>query len=175
MDEKKKKEDVMELGKWLGRRQAYSIMAGRCSVADAQCLRELRESKKYKALGLNWEDCCKQRVGIPRSSAEVIIRHLEEFGPDYFVIAQVTGMTASEYRRIQGSIRNHALIHAGEEIPIQVENAQQLIAAVEAVRREAAQAPAAPAAAPSEAERCFAKAERALRTGSSELQVKVEG
>jgi len=45
----------MDLGTWLGRRQAFSIVAGRCSAADAQCLRELRESKRYKGLGLTWE------------------------------------------------------------------------------------------------------------------------
>lgn len=52
------------------------------------------------------------------------------------MVAQVTGITAKEYRRIQGSIRNHALIDAGED---------------------------------SQAERSFAKAERASRTDSSEL------
>jgi hypothetical protein len=36
-------EDALEVGTWLGRRQAFSIVAGRCSAADAQCLRELCE------------------------------------------------------------------------------------------------------------------------------------
>jgi hypothetical protein len=137
-----KLEDALEVGTWLGRRQAFSIVAGRCSAADAQCLRELRESKKYKSMGLTWEECCKQRAGIHRSSAEAIIRNLDEFGPDYFVIAQVTRISADEYRRISGSVRDHALLHSGEQIPIAVENAPRLITAVDALRREAAQAPA---------------------------------
>ena len=165
----KKLEDALEVGTWLGRRQALSIMAGRCSAADAQCLRELRESKKYKSMGLTWEECCKQRAGIHRSSAEAIIRNLEEFGPDYFVIAQVTGITAREYRLIQGSVRNHALLHAGEEIPIQVENAQQLAGAVDALRRERALAPAPSAGAAAAAARQLAKAECAMRTALAEL------
>src|ERR1035438_4459802 len=78
-------ENVLEIGTWLGRRQAFSLIAGRCSAADAKCLRELRESKKYKLLGLTWEECCKQRAGIGRSTADQIIQNLEEFGPDYFV------------------------------------------------------------------------------------------
>jgi hypothetical protein len=163
----KKLEDALEVGTWLGRRQAFSNVAGRCSAADAQCLRELRESKKYKSMGLTWEECCKQRAGIHRSSAEAIIRNLEEFGPDYFVIAQVTGISADEYRRIGGSVSSHALLHAGEEIPIALENAPRLIAAVDALRREVAEAP--PADTATEAARCFAKAERALRTGLTEL------
>jgi len=164
----KKLEDVLEVGVWLGRRQAFSIVAGRCSAADAQSLRELRESKKYKELGLTWEECCKQHAGIARSSAELIIRNLEEFGPDYFVVAQVTGISANDYRRIQGSVRNHNLIQGGEEIPIQVENAQRLVTAVEALRREAG-AHVEPADASAEVARSLAKAERALRTALAEL------
>jgi hypothetical protein len=162
-------ENALEIGTWLGRRQAFSLIAGRCSAADAKCLRELRESKKYKLLGLTWEECCKQRAGIGRSTADQIIQNLEEFGPDYFVIAQVTGISANEYRRIRGSVSNHALLHAGDEIPIEVENAPRLSAAVEALRREAANAPAPPLDAAAEVSRCFAKAERALRTAMTEL------
>jgi hypothetical protein len=99
----KKLEDVLEVGTWLGRRQAFAIMARRCSAADAQSLRELRESKKYKELGLTWEECGKQHAGMHRASAELIIRNLEEFGPDYFVIAQVTDISANEYRRCSGT------------------------------------------------------------------------
>jgi len=160
---------VLDFGKWLGRRQAFSLVAGRCSAADAICLRDLRESKKYKLLGLTWEEACKQCVGICRSAADQIIRDLEEFGPDYFVIAQVTGISVNEYRRIQGSVSGHALLHAGEEIPVAVENAPRLIAAVDALRREAAEAPAPPADTEADAERSFARAGRALRTGLAEL------
>jgi hypothetical protein len=163
-----KVEDLLELGKWLGRREAFSQVAGRCSAADAKCLRELRESKKYKELGLTWEECCKQKLGICRSVADQIIRNLDEFGTDYFVIAQVTGISASEYRRISGSVANHALLQAGEEISIAIENAPRLIAAVDALRREAAVAPAPPAGLTAEAERSFAKAERAARTALAE-------
>src|SRR4029077_7564593 len=94
-------ENALEIGTWLGRRQAFALIAGRCSAADAQCLRELRDSKKYKLLGLTWEECCTQSAGIARSTAESIIQNLEEFGPEYFVLMQVTGITANEYRRIQ--------------------------------------------------------------------------
>ena len=149
---------VLDLGTWLGRRQAFSLVAGRCSAADAKCLRELRESKKYKLLGLTWEEVCKQRAGICRSVADQIIRNLEEFGPDYFVIAQVTGISANEYRRISGSVSNHALLYAGEAIPMEVENAPRLVAAVDALRREAAEPSAPSAGAGAEAARCFAKA-----------------
>ena len=101
----------------------------------------------------------------PRRSS----KNLEELGPDYFAIAQVTGISANEYRRIQASVSGHALLHAGEEIPVAVENAPRLIAAVDALRREAAEAPAPPADTEADAERSFARAGRALRTGLAEL------
>ena len=166
---KDNQDGVLNLGTWLGRRQAFSLVAGRCSAADAKCLREIRESKKYKLLGLTWEECCKQLVGICRSVANQIIQNLEEFGPDYFVIAQVTGISADEYRRISGSVSHHALLHAGEEIPIELENAPRLVAAVEDLRLEADAASALSADAASESARCFTRAERALRVALAEL------
>ncbi len=68
-------------GAWLGRRQAFSLMAGRCSAADAECLREFRASKKYRELGLTWDQVCKQHLGISRSAADKIVHQIEEFGP----------------------------------------------------------------------------------------------
>jgi hypothetical protein len=158
-----KLDDVLEIGRWLGRREAFSLAAGRCSAADAKCLRELRESKKYKGLGLTWEQCSKQKVGICRSVADQIIRTLEEFGPDYFVVAQVTGILAAEYRRIRSAVSDHKLLCAGEEIPIEVENAARLAAAIEALRHEAANAPEAVPDPDVELARNFARAERATR------------
>jgi hypothetical protein len=105
-----------------------------------------------------------------RSVADRIIRNYEEFGPDYFAIAQVTGISANEYRRIGPSVRNHALLHAGEEIPIELENATRLVAAVDALRREpAVEEPAPSAGAAAEPARSFAKAERAFRNWLAEL------
>jgi hypothetical protein len=74
---------------------------------------------------------------MSRPTADKIIERLEEFGPQYFILAQATGIKPEEYRRIQSSVRGHALLHAGEEIPIQAENAPRLAAAVKELRREA--------------------------------------
>jgi len=161
---------AIEFGTWIGRRQALSVISGRCSAADAQCLRELRESKQYKKLGLTWEQACKQYAGMARSTAEENIRNLEEFGPDFFVIARVTGISANEYRRIGGAVQDHKLLHAGQEIPIEIANAQELATAVDALRRETAAAPAAPETAAGEVECSFAKADRALRAALVELE-----
>jgi len=132
-------EKGVDLGVWLGRRQAFTLIAGRCSAADAECLKRIREEKQYRALGMGWEEFCKRRLGISRSTADLIIQHLNELGPAYFLLAQVAKVTPEEYRRIRGAVRGQALLHAGEEIPIEAENAGRLAAAIEELRRGATQ------------------------------------
>jgi hypothetical protein len=131
-----KPDEILDLGTWMGRKQAFASLAGGCSAADAECLRQMREQKKHRALGLSWAEFCKQRLGVTRQYADRLIRRLEEFGPQYFRLAQATGITVEEYRRIAGSVGEKGLAHAGELIPITTEDAPRLIAAVEELRRE---------------------------------------
>jgi hypothetical protein len=122
---------------WLGRRQAFALVAGRCSTADAECIRTIRREKRYRALQMTWERFCVERLGVARPTADRIIRQLEEFGPEFFTLAQLTRVTPEEYRRLRVAVRGHALLHAGEEIPIEVENGPRLSAAIEELRRNA--------------------------------------
>jgi len=138
--------EVLELGTWMGRKQAFAEIAGRCSAADAECLRRLRNQKQYRRLKLTWREFCKHHLGISRSAADQVIQRLEEFGPAYFVLAQATGIKPEEYRRISSAVHGQNLLHAGEEIPINADNAPRLNGAIEALRRETA--PALPGAEP---------------------------
>jgi hypothetical protein len=126
---------AVDLGKWLGRRQAFALVAGRCSAADAECIRKMRAERNYRTLAPSWSEFCKQHLGISKAWANRMIQYLEEFGPAYFLLAQVARVTPEEYRRISGSVRGQALLHAGEEIPIEAENAGRLAAAIEELRR----------------------------------------
>jgi hypothetical protein len=151
----------------MGRKQAFASLAGGCSAADAECLRQMRSQKSYRSLGLSWAEFCKQQIGITRQHADRLIRRLEEFGPQYFRLAQATGITPEEYRRIAGSVNEKGLVHAGELIPITAEDGPRLIAAVDELRRQAA-----PEAGKDEAEdhdRAIEKAERLLRTAVDEI------
>jgi hypothetical protein len=163
----KKTEDAYQLGTWVGRKQAFAALAGRCSAADAECIRQAWESKQYRALNMNWGDFCKQRLGVSRATADRMIERLEEFGPQYFILAQATGITPEQYRRIQGSVRGQALLHAGQEIPIVAENAPRLAAAVEALRRDAA--PAQAGAEEEDLKRAVDKLERTLAATVDEI------
>jgi len=143
-------EDAVDLGAWLGRKQAFSGMAGRCSAADAHCLLRLREGKKYKAFGLTWDAFCTARLGISRSLADKTIRLLEEFGETYFHLAGLIPIAPEDYRLIAGSVSAEGVEHAGEAIPIAPHNAVKLAEAVGKLRRQArlALAPPAPKPAP---------------------------
>ena len=133
-----KQHDDLRLGEWLGRRQAYSLVAGNCSAADAKCLAEMRQEKLYKRLQMTWEDFCKQRLGMHRTKADEIIRQWKEFGATYFTLHQITGVSPDEYRAIRGAIEDGSLRYSGGAIPIQAEQAPLLLEAV----RELAPAPA---------------------------------
>lgn len=144
MDEKNLKEAI-ELGTWLGRKQAFSNMAGRCSAADAHCVRTLREEKMYKATGLTWEEFCQQRLGISRALADKTIRLLEEFGETYFHLAGLIHVPPDDYRLIAGAVSADGVQHAGESIAIVPQNAVKLAEAVKELRQQARLALPAPA------------------------------
>lgn len=167
-----KTDKAVDLGRWLGRRQAFALVAGRCSAADAECIRKMRTEKTYLTLERSWERFCRQHLGISRAWADRIIGYLEEFGPTYFLLAQATGITPEQYRRIQGSVRGQALLHAGEEIPIEAENAGRLAEAVAELRRgqKAGYGDAAgqTGTAPEDLNRTLDKLERTLAAAVSE-------
>jgi len=131
----------MRFGSWyLGRTATsvldgsgqFSMVAGSCSADDAKCLQTIRNEKKYRALGLTWEQLCKGQLGISRSTADQIIRDLEDCGEAYFPMAWVTGITAEQYRRLRPAVSGQNLLHPGQEIPIDAEHATELTAAIAA-------------------------------------------
>lgn len=145
-------EQALDLGAWIGRKQAFGGVAGRCSAADAHCLATLREGKGYKSFGLTWDEFCSARLGISRAQADRTIRMLEEFGEMYFYLTGLVSITPADYRLIAGSVSADGVEHAGERIPIVPQNAARLAGAVEKLKQQArlavpAPKPAAPPAA----------------------------
>ena len=168
-----KTDAAYQLGAWMGRKQAFASLAGRCSAADAECLRQIRHGKHYRALKLNWEQFCKQEVGVSYITVDKIIRRLEEFGPAYFILTQATGITENEYRRISSAVHEKNLLCAGEEIAITAENAPRLAAAVEALKQQARPALLASGSAktvPKDFARTIDKVERTLAAVVAEIE-----
>ncbi|HLH18602.1 MAG TPA: hypothetical protein VKX45_15390 [Bryobacteraceae bacterium] len=136
----------IEVAKMLGARQAFGLVAGRCSAADAAILRNIRDNKKYLSFAPNWADFCEEHLRMSKSNANRLIRLLSELGPAYFTMAQLTGITPDEFRRLAPSVKDNALEFRGEAIALIEENAGRLTEAVGALRQ--AEEPEAPASDP---------------------------
>ena len=137
-----------ELGMMLGTRKAFAAVAGRCSAADAECLRRVRDQKLYVSRAATWEEFCPKFLGLSKTHANRIIRYLEEFGPDYFEVAQLTRITPEQYRAIAPAIREKNIHVNGQAIALIPENSDHVTAAVAELRRAAS--PAAPPLPPEE-------------------------
>ena len=126
----------LTLGTLLGRRQAFTAIAARCSAADAASLRDIRKQKAYRTISKNFPEFCRH-LGVSPTHANRLIRYLDEFGPAYFDLAHLTGISPAEYRAIAPAVKDHAIHHGSEVIALAPENAQKLAAAVAELRAAA--------------------------------------
>jgi hypothetical protein len=125
---------LLELGLALGQAHTFGLVAGRCSAAQAQGIRRLREEKLYKRLAETWLEFCPQYLKISRTEADRTIRLLEEFGPAYFELSQLTRVSPETFRAIAPAIRDGALHFNGEVIALNSANAHKVAAAVAELR-----------------------------------------
>src|SRR5437867_8930161 len=93
-----------DLGTWLGRRQAFSMIAGKASAADVECLRTIRDQRLYKSKNERWADFCSEHVGASKAQVDRLIHYLEEFGPAFFELTHVTRITPETYRLIAKNV-----------------------------------------------------------------------
>jgi hypothetical protein len=128
---------MLELGVNLGQHHAFGLIAGRCSSAQAQTLKRLREDKLYVQCDPIWREFCPKYLGMSSSQADRIISCLDEFGPQFFQLSQLTRISAETYRAIAPAIRDGAIQANGEPIELAPENARQVAAAVAELRRDA--------------------------------------
>ena len=124
----------MNLGAWLGRHQAFGMIASRCSAADAECLKAIRDGGEYKQLGLTWKEFCEKHAGVSRVQADRQIHYLEEFGANYFRLSEVMQISPETYRLIAGAVTEGGLELNGERIPLLPGDREKVAAAVKAMR-----------------------------------------
>jgi hypothetical protein len=122
------------LWRLLGRREAFAMVAARCSAAEAADLKELRDSKAYLEVAGDWKEFVPKHLKMSYDSANRIIRNLEEFGPVYFDVAQFTRMSPETYRAIAPSIGEQGLNYNGKVIALIPENAEKVAEAVNELR-----------------------------------------
>jgi hypothetical protein len=125
---------LLEVGTWIGRHQAFGLMASMCSAADAECLREIRDKKHYRAVGLTWEEFCSRHAGVDRKTADRIVERLEEFGEAYFNLSQIIPIQPSRYRELASNVTGNILELDGQKIPITPDHAPAIIDAVRELR-----------------------------------------
>ncbi len=148
----------IELGKWLGRRQAFGAMAGSCAAADVETLRRIREGKLYRKLDCTWAEYCAKHLHVSRRSVDRAIGYLEEFGPRFFLVAQMTHVAPRDYRLIAEAVGEDGIRVDGTVIALLPENSERISAAVaELLKRTApAEAPSKPGAFDSALQKCRA-------------------
>ena len=139
----------IELWQWMGRREAFSLIAGRCSAADIEIIRRIKEEKLYARMNCSWSEFCARHLHVARRTVDKEIAYLHAFGPAFFTIRQLTHVRIKDYRAIAEHITEQGVNLDGNVVALLPENSQPLAAAVEELvrrsgnpRREAAPAPA---------------------------------
>jgi hypothetical protein len=139
-DNETKKQQALDLGKVLGRRETFGLVAGRCSAAQADCFRKIKEERLWVDFAANWDEYCEQVLKISRRTVERSIGLLKKHGPMYFDVAALTGASPAEYAAIEKHVRPDG-IHIGSEvialIPGNTDRAVQAVAQLQRETREA--------------------------------------
>lgn len=128
-------ERLLELGKWIGRHQAFGLISAKCSSAQAQSLKRLKDGAEYKALDMTWDQFCAGHLGISRQTADRVIANLEEFGAAYFNLASVARISPTSFRQIAGAVSETEIEVDGEKIPITKAHAARIADAIESLRK----------------------------------------
>ncbi len=146
----------VNLARWMGRREAFNLVAGACTAADIDILRAIRDDKSYRSLGVNWADFCIHHVRVNRRTVDRSIANLNEFGPSFFLVTQMAYISAADYRRIARHVSSDAISVDGTMVALLPENRDAVSQAVtELLRRlEAEQPKPIPAAFDSLLKRC---------------------
>src|SRR6202165_5497814 len=108
-------QQVLGLGIMLGQRRAFGMIAGRCSAAQAECLRKVREQKSYLKFAPSWGEFCERYLKICKRTADRAIAQLKKHGALYFETAALTGITPAEFERIEDAIQQDG-IHVGSDV-----------------------------------------------------------
>ena len=130
----------IDAGAWVGRQQAFAVIANKCSAAQALCLKQVRETRLFEKLGLNWEEFCKEYAGISRENADRLIRQHEEFGDAYFRLSEIARISPETYRQIVGQVSDEGIEFDGGKLALTPENAPQIRAAIQTLRAQLKQA-----------------------------------
>ena len=121
---------ALDLGRVLGQRRAFVALGGRCSAAHAELLRRIRDEKLYRAIAPSWRAFCGAHLAISRRHADHLIGLLQRFGPIYFELSQLVGLSVKQYLAIEPAVRDQKLIIDGAAVSVIPENAPKILEAI---------------------------------------------
>jgi len=121
---------ALNLGRMLGQRRAFAAMGGRCSAAHAQLLRRIHNEKLYLSIAPSWQTFCGTHLALSRRHADRLIALLDRFGPAYFELSQLVGLSPKQFAAIQPAVSESGLTLNGETISLIPDNSPKLLAAV---------------------------------------------
>jgi hypothetical protein len=127
--------EILDLGVALGHGQAFGIMAGRCTAAQAAAIKRIRDTKAYHRREPAWRDFCTTYLHMSGSQADNIIRAYEKFGDNFFELAQFARISHDSYRAIEPFLKDGALELEGERIELTAENSPRIRGAIADARR----------------------------------------
>jgi len=126
--------EFIDAGSWIGRQQAFAVVASHSSAAQAACLKEMRDGRAFEKAGLTWEQFCENYVGISRMHADRLIGRYTEFGETYFRLSELAHVSPETYRHMADKIHEDVLEFEDEQIPLTPNNAPKIRAAVKKLR-----------------------------------------
>jgi hypothetical protein len=130
-------EKQIDLGSWLGLQQAFATVAGSCSAARAQCLKQVRDSSMLDETGLTWVEFCKEYAGISRQYADNLIRQHERYGDAYFRLSEIARISPRTYEQIAAHVDGETIEIDGEKLALTPANANKIRAAIHSLRNRA--------------------------------------
>jgi hypothetical protein len=125
---------ALQFGAWLGRGQAFAMVANLSLASQAECLRNIRDSESYKSVCDTWEQFCTQFVGASRRHVDQIIHNLEEFGAAYFRLSEIVKISPEAYRQLNPRIEGEEIEIGGERFALTPENAGNIRRAIQQMR-----------------------------------------
>ena len=128
--------EFIEAGSWVGRQQAFAIVASHASAAQAASLKEMRSSRAFERVGMTWDQFCPEYVGISRTHADRLIDQYDEFGETYFRLTQLARISPQAYRQIAGKIQDDVLEFEDEKIPLIASNVPKIRVALKKLRAD---------------------------------------
>ena len=121
---------TLDLGRLLGQRRAFAAVGGRCSAAHAQLLRRIHDEKLYLPIAGSWRAFCGAHLAISRRHADYLIGLLNRFGPIYFELSQLVGLSVRQYLAIEPAVREGSLVVDGAAVSVIPENAPKILEAL---------------------------------------------